>query len=491
MRQNGSGLGYTFRVLIILAFVAFTAAIVVNATQKTSSSGTGLMLRLADAHEGPAAHTFSPAVTAAFPSVVNISSSKVVRTSAAVQRMEHDPVFRQFLKDSFGGPLHIPKERREQSLGSGVIVSPNGYILTNSHVVNAAEDVRVTLGDKREFKAEVIGADPHTDVAVLRIDATGLPALVIGDSSKVKLGDCVLAIGNPFGVGQAVTMGIVSATGRRGLGIEDYEDFIQTDAAINPGNSGGALVNDRGELIGINTAIISPAGANQGVGFAIPVNFVRGIAEELTRNGAVVRPYIGLMPQDITPRLAQALGLRDTDAVLVADVAPDGPAARAGVQKGDIILTMNGQRIDDASELRLDVARMRPDAVLRLQIQRDGTVQDIPVKLAALPSSSIDAPLVTRSSATLTALEGIRIEALTPQIRRALRTRPGTSGVVVTEIDPASRASESEIEPGDIIEQVNRTPVTTVKEYNAAVAAAGGNPVLRIRRDDATFYLAP
>jgi serine protease Do len=376
MRQNGSGLGYTFRVLIILAFVAFTAAIVVNATQKTSSSGTGLMLRLADAHEGPAAHTFSPAVTAAFPSVVNISSSKVVRTSAAVQRMEHDPVFRQFLKDSFGGPLHIPKERREQSLGSGVIVSPNGYILTNSHVVNAAEDVRVTLGDKREFKAEVIGADPHTDVAVLRIDATGLPALVIGDSSKVKLGDCVLAIGNPFGVGQAVTMGIVSATGRRGLGIEDYEDFIQTDAAINPGNSGGALVNDRGELIGINTAIISPAGANQGVGFAIPVNFVRAIAEELTRNGAVVRPYIGLMPQDITPRLAQALGLRDTDAVLVADVAPGrsgctGGSAERGHHPDDERPTH--RRCERASfRCRTNASRRRPPSADSARRDRPG-----------------------------------------------------------------------------------------------------------------------
>jgi serine protease Do len=357
------------RFFTILAMVALTAAQVVSATHKAGSVGDpGLALRLADPGEGPAQHTFAPAAEVALPAVVNISSSKVVRTPAKLRRLEQDPAFRQFYREWFGGRVQIPKERREQSLGSGVIVTPNGYILTNSHVVNGATDVRVTLADKREFKARIIGTDPQTDVALLSIAASGLPAIVVGDSSKVRLGDCVLAIGNPFGVGQTVTMGIVSATGRGGLGIEDYEDFIQTDAAINPGNSGGALVNDRGELIGINTAIISPAGGNLGVGFAVPTNLVRTIAQELTANGKVSRAYMGISPQNITPRMARALGRDDIKGVLVGDVAVDSPAAEAGTQKGDVILAMNGQPVEDANQLRFAIAAMPPDSVVRLKL---------------------------------------------------------------------------------------------------------------------------
>jgi serine protease Do len=478
------------RLFAILAIMALTGAFIISATHKVApGGGPALALRLADPREGPAKHTFAPAAAAALPSVVNISSSKVVRTPAEFRRLEQDPGFRQFYREWFGGRLQIPKERREQSLGSGVIVTPNGYILTNSHVVNGATDVRVTLGDKREFKARIIGTDPQTDVAVLSIAASGLPAIVVGDSSKVKLGDCVLAIGNPFGVGQTVTMGIVSATGRGGLGIEDYEDFIQTDAAINPGNSGGALVNDRGELIGINTAIISPAGGNLGVGFAVPANLARTIAQELTTNGKVSRAYMGISPQNITPRMAQALGREDMKGVLVGDVTAGGPAAESGVQKGDIILAVNGQAVDDANQLRFAIAAMAPDSVVQLRILRDSSIREVAVKLRSMPAR--DADRDTESAHGSGALEGVTVDALTSQIRRALHVSADTSGVVITEIDPSSPASESGLERGDIIEQVNRTPVTTVTEYKAAVAKAGDKPMLLVNRRGATFFVAP
>jgi serine protease Do len=478
------------RVFAILAIMALTGAFIISATHKVApGGGPGLVLRLADPREGPAQHTFAPAAAAALPSVVNISSSKVVRTAAELSRLEQDPAFRQFLREWFGGRLQIPKERREQSLGSGVIVTPNGYILTNSHVVNGATDVRVTLGDKREFKAQIIGADTQTDVAVLSIAASGLPAIVVGDSSNVNLGDCVLAIGNPFGVGQTVTMGIVSATGRRGLGIEEYEDFIQTDAAINPGNSGGALVNDRGELIGINTAIISPAGGNLGVGFAVPANLVRTVAQELTNKGKVSRAYMGISPQNITPRMARALGREDVKGVLVGDVAAGGPAAEAGLQKGDVIVSMNGQPVDEANQLRFTISAMPPDSVVRLKIFRGSSIREVAVKLRSMPLRDSDRETETVNGSG--PLEGVTVDALTPPIRRALHVRADTFGVVITEIDPSSPAAESELEPGDIIEQVNRTSVTNVTEYKAAVAKAGDKPMLLVNRHGATFYVAP
>jgi serine protease Do len=478
------------RVFAIFAVIALAAAFVISATHNVApGAGPGLALRLADPREGPSQHTFAPAAAAALPSIVNISSSKVVRTPAELRRLEQDPAFRQFFREWFGGRAQIPKERREQSLGSGVIVTPDGYILTNSHVVNGATDVRVTLADKREFKARIIGTDPQTDVAILSITASGLPAMVVGDSSKVRLGDCVLAIGNPFGVGQTVTMGIVSATGRGGLGIEDYEDFIQTDAAINPGNSGGALANDRGELIGINTAIISPAGGNLGIGFAVPANLARTIAQELTINGKVSRAYMGISPQNITPRIAHALGREDMKGILVGDVTVSSPAAEAGVQKGDIIVAMNGQPVDDANQLRLAIAAMPPDSVVQFKVLRDSAIREVAVKLRSMPPG--DADRETASVQGLGALEGVTVEALTPRIRRALRVPADTSGIVIEEIDASSPASESELEPGDIIEGVNRTSVTTVTEYKAAVAKAGDKPILLVNRRGATFYVAP
>ena len=271
-------------------------------------------LKLASADEGPSRTGFAPVVKKVLPAVVSVVSTKVTKVDTELESDgSDDPLFRQFFgqQNRRFSPGEAP-EQHEQGLGSGVILTADGYILTNNHVVDSATGIRVTLADKREFKAKVIGADPKADIAVLKIDATNLPFVTVGDSSRIQVGDYALAIGNPFGVGQTVTMGIVSATGRSHLGIEEYEDFIQTDAPINPGNSGGALVNDRGELIGINTAIIAHGSSgNQGIGFAVPVNMARNVMEQLVKTGKVTRAYLGIVPQDVTPAIAKAFGQKE------------------------------------------------------------------------------------------------------------------------------------------------------------------------------------
>src|SRR5450432_4206689 len=307
-----------------------TASTKTEAMEKAATNPPAT-LKLAEINEGTSKTSFAPIVKAVLPSVVNISSSKVVKGQAAGQ-MQMDPMFRQFFGGQDGdGGFNAPKDRREKALGSGVIVSPEGYILTNNHVVDGATDVRVTLSDKRELQARIVGTDPKTDVAVLKVEAGNLAPLTIGDSSKVEVGDVAIAIGDPFGVGQTVTKGIISAKGCGGLGIEDYEDFLQTDAPINPGNSGGALVNDRGELIGINTAIISHgSGGSQGIGFAVPANLARQVMDQILKSGKVVRAYLGILPQDVTPSMAKAFGAKDVNGVVVGDVSPNSPAQESG-----------------------------------------------------------------------------------------------------------------------------------------------------------------
>jgi serine protease Do len=269
-------------------------------------------------------------------------------------------------------------------------VSPDGYILTNNHVIDGASEVKVTFADKRQLEAKVIGADPKTDIAVLKVEGSGYPAITIGDSSKVQVGDYALAIGDPFGVGQTVTMGIVSAMNRGNLGIEDYEDFIQTDAPINPGNSGGALVNDRGELIGINTAILSHgSGGNEGIGFAVPVNLAREVMEQLMDHGKVNRAYLGIMVQDVTPGIAKAMGLNTMKGVLIGDVTPSGPAQKSGIKRGDVIIDVNGQPVADSRELRMGISMMKPDSPVKLRILRDGNQSDVNVTLGERPSSLV------------------------------------------------------------------------------------------------------
>jgi serine protease Do len=451
-------------------------------------------LKLADPSEGPSKIGFAPVVKEVLPSVVNISSSKVTRTpNQFPEGMPDDPVFRQFFGKQFGHGPEIPKQRREQSLGSGVIVSPEGYILTNNHVVDGATDVKVTLSDKRELKATIVGTDPKTDVAVLKVEGSKFPAITLGDSSKVQVGDYSLAVGDPFGVGETVTMGIVSAKGRGNLGIEDYEDFLQTDAPINPGNSGGALVNDRGELIGINTAILSHGGGggNEGIGFAIPVNLARGVMNQILDHGKVTRGYLGVVIQPITPAMAKALGQGDqSKGALVGDLSAKGPAQASGVERGDIILELNGQPVEDANSLRNTIAMMQPGETVKLKVSRNGSTRDLSVKLGELPSSKEQAEN-QQEGASKDALEGVNVENLDADTLQQLGLPPSTKGVVVTGIDPSSPKADSGLKKGDVIQQVNHQPVHNVAEFEQAMRKSGKDEaLLLVNRGGTTLFIA-
>ena len=307
----------------------------------------------------------------------------------------------------------MPRERQTRSMGSGVIISPDGYIVTNHHVVVASTDIKVLLSDRRDFAARLVGTDSKTDLAVLKIEQTGLPALTFADSSKVQVGDVVLAIGNPFDVGQAVSMGIVSATGR-GLGGENYEDFIQTDAAINPGNSGGALVSAEGRLIGINTAIMSRTGGNQGVGFAIPSSMARNVTDQIIRSGKVSRAFLGVMIQPITADLAKAFKLSKSEGALIADVNPGSPAERAGLKPGDVVTKVDDHAVADSRTLRLTIGEMSPGKVVQMAVVRDGIERQYSVTLGEQPSDKVAASNVLGGPSSLRALNGVSLEALTP-----------------------------------------------------------------------------
>jgi serine protease Do len=400
-----------------------------------------------------------------------------------------DPFFRQFFGDGSDDRFNVPRERRERSLGSGVIISPEGYILTNNHVVEGATDIRVTLSDKRELKGTVVGTDPKTDVAVLKVEGANLVSATIGDSSKVQVGDYALAIGDPFGVGQTVTMGIVSAKGRTNLGIEDYEDFIQTDAPINPGNSGGALVNDRGELIGINTAILSHgSGGNEGIGFAVPINLAHQVMDQILKNGKVTRAYLGIIPQDVTPAIAKAMGQSDPRGVLVGDVSPNSPAQRSGLQRGDIILEMDGKPVADANELRMSISMMQPEATVKLNVVRSRERRELSVKLGQLPTPEEHAQVEKNGSDS--ALEGVAVENLDAQTAQELGLPPSATGVVVTEVSASSPYADSGLHRGDVIQEVNRQPVKDVADFEKAMRQGGKEPLLLVNRHGSTMYLA-
>jgi serine protease Do len=449
-------------------------------------------VKVATRSEAADGRGYSSVVKRVLPAVVNISTSKVVKTEVGMNGPQGlDPFFRQFFGEDFGRHFQVPKERRERALGSGVIVSPEGYILTNNHVVDGATEVAVTLHDKREVKARVIGADPRTDIAVLKIDAANLPSVTLGDSSKVQVGDVVLAMGNPFGIGQTVTMGIVSAMGRGGLGIEEVEDFIQTDAPINPGNSGGALIDDEGHLVGINTAILSGnSGGNQGIGFAIPINMARHDMDQIVEHGKVERAYLGILPQDVTPAIAKAFNVNGTQGALVGDITPDSPASRSNLQKGDIILSLNGDPIADANQLRLKIGMMAPDASVNLKVLRNGKTEQVVVKLGEFPSKQERASVNSKEHSD-SALEGVTVENVTPEVASQLKLSPATKGVVVDEVSPSSRAADAGLQPGDVIQEANHHAVKSVSEFRSAVGdRSKDDPVLLlVNREGNTLFL--
>jgi serine protease Do len=365
----------------VLRAVASAGAAVAATKPAGASVPAGASIPITPPAAGEGYATIAQAV---MPTVVNISSLQVIKTYERWSPFMADPFFQQF----FGGGGYdyvVPRERRELSLGSGVIADPKGIILTNNHVVEHATEVKVALSDGRELPARVIGVDTRTDLAALKVEPSGLPSAVLGDSDRLQVGDIVLAFGNPFGLGGTVTMGIVSAIGRGNIGVADYEDFIQTDAAINPGNSGGALVNTRGEVVGINTAILSQSGGYQGVGFAIPSNMVREVLDSLMKNGRVIRGYSGLAVQQITPDLARAFGLSDTHGAVVNSLDPEGPAAEAGLRRGDVIVSFKGRPVATDDELRTQMSRLKPGDRTSLGVLRGGRRLDVDLLLSEPP----------------------------------------------------------------------------------------------------------
>jgi serine protease Do len=423
-------------------------------------------------------------------SVVNIASEKVIRNEGGPQLSPFfsDPFFRRFFGAPFEGP-QIPHERRQKSLGSGVIVSGEGIVLTNNHVVEKADKIQVTLADEREFEAKIVGTDPKSDVAVLQLlgEIKDLEIAEFGDSSRLRLGDVVLAIGNPFGVGQTVTMGIISAKGRANVGIVDYEDFIQTDAAINPGNSGGALINTEGRLVGINTAIISRSGGYQGVGFAIPSNMAKTIMESLIKHGKVVRGWLGVAIQDVDQDLAEAMNLKNTKGVLISDVTGDSPAQRAGLNRGDVVLKVDGEVVDSTGKLRNLISIAGPDNKVKLEILRDGETKEVEVTLAQMPANLGGVAEIEPDEGVL---GGLKLGAVNPVNKDKFELPEKLNkGVVVLEVDRGSPAARAGFRPGDVILELNRKPIKSVNEFTQMYKKAKGRILLLVHRRGSTMFL--
>ena len=429
--------------------------------------------------------TFAPVVEKVAPSVVTVFTTQTVSGTTAPYPFSDDAL-RQF----FGGQLPQRQGKQTlQGLGSGVIVSPDGYILTANHVVSAAEEIMIGLGTElRKYKAKKVGTDPGTDVALLKIDEKNLPAITFADSDKARAGDIVLAVGNPFGLRQTVTMGIISATGRGGVGIVDYENFIQTDAAINMGNSGGALVDIKGQLLGINTAIFSRSGGNQGVGFAIPANLARDVMQSLREKGRVVRGYIGASVQTLTPELAEAMKLKgESTGALVGEVAPKTPSEKAGMKTGDVITTVNEKKISDARELRLMIGSMAPGSKAQVQVNREGQTKIFDVQLAEMPAGVTAeggpeaSPEESAQPEKTTVFGGVAVADITDDIRSALNLPREVQGAVIAEIDADSSAGKASLREGDVIQEVNKQRIRNAKDLVAVSKKLKPNEKILIR----------
>jgi serine protease Do len=418
--------------------------------------------------ESPLGMSYAPIVKRVTPSVVKVLvTERAKNVPAELPPFFDNPAFREFFGQQFGG-RNMLRQPPSRGLGSGVIVSPDGYILTNNHVVKGADTIKVTLGDGRELTAKVVGTDPETDLAVIKVDTKDLPAITFANSDKVEVGDKVLAVGNPFGVGQTVTSGMVSGLGRATMGL-DYEDFIQTDAAINPGNSGGALVDAEGRLIGINTAILSRSGGFQGIGFAIPSNLARNVMEQLVSNGKVVRGYVGVTLQDLDPDLASQFDLEDRKGALVSEVMPGSPAAKAGLESGDVLRKFNGKEVTDARHLKLTVATIPPGQEVPAEVLRDGKTVDVKIKIASRPNDRSLARAGGRGHGfgwgddngddDTGTLNGVGVADIDPQTRQEFDIPRNVHGALVTSVDPNSASAASGLQPGDVIQEINRKPV--------------------------------
>jgi serine protease Do len=461
------GIFRSFGLSIGAMLCAFSAA-----AQETASMQPGVIA------------SFAPIVEKVAPSVVTVFTTQTVSRTAAPFPLSDDAL-RQF----FGGQLPQRQGKQTlQGLGSGVIVSPDGYILTANHVVSGAEEIMVGLGTElRKYKAKKVGTDPGTDVALLKIDEKNLPAITFTDSEKARAGDIVLAVGNPFGLRQTVTMGIISAVGRGGVGIVDYENFIQTDAAINMGNSGGALVDIKGQLLGINTAIFSRTGGNQGVGFAIPANLARDVMQSLREKGRVVRGYIGASVQPLTPELAEAMKLKGPPTgALVGEVAPNTPSQKAGIKTGDVITAVKGEKINDPRELRLMIGSMAPGTKVQIEVNREGQKKTFDVDLAEMPPGTTEegpeaSPEESAQPEKTTVFGGVAVADITDDIRSALNLPKEVQGTVIAEVDADSPAGKAGLREGDVIQEVNKQQVKNAKDLVAVSKKLKPNEKILIR----------
>ncbi|MBN1292263.1 MAG: DegQ family serine endoprotease [Candidatus Latescibacteria bacterium] len=424
-------------------------------------------------------------------SVVNISSKKVIKSPYGGQNSPYfnDPFFKRFFGPNFR--FDEPSEQRQQSLGSGVIVSKDGIILTNNHVIQDAEEIKVVLHDEREFEAEILGTDPESDLAVVKLkgDVKDLQPLTFGNSDVLRLGEYVLAIGNPFGLSHTVTMGIVSAKGRNHVGLVDYEDFIQTDAAINPGNSGGALINLQGELVGINTAIASQSGGYQGVGFAIPSNMAKTVMDNLIDHGKIVRGWLGVGIQEITQDIADAMNLSSRKGILVSDVFEDGPAEKAGLKSGDIITRVENEEIDSVDQLRNKIAFIGPDTKVTVTILRDGKEKDISVKLAERTDEVRQAALTRQKSENSDSLDGLTVSQLNDTIKNQFKIPEEIDyGVVILQVESGSKASQAGLMPGDVIREINNKTIDSIDLFRNEYKNSKKAVLLYVYRNGGHFF---
>lgn len=469
---------------VALSFLLVGFVVASDFSREGSTVAEGLDSGVAVSAAAPAS-SFADLAKKLGPTVVNIKVNKVEKVAALPWSEVPEGPFGEYFKRFFKEMPQLPERFNTQGAGSGVIISREGYVLTNNHVVEGAKEVTVTLADKQEYRARIVGRDPKTDLAVLKIDAKqSLPVAAMGDSENLRVGDWVVAIGNPFGLANTVTAGIVSAKGRI-IGAGPYDDFIQTDASINPGNSGGPLFNLRGEVIGINTAI-NPMG--QGIGFAIPINMVKPLIPQLVATGEVTRGYLGVSIQSITPDLSKALQLKETKGALVGDVVSGSAADKAGIRRGDVIVAFNNQRVEEAHDLPAMVAKTPVGKEAAITILRGGAKHELPITVGKFPSETAKDE---ESGDTEKGTWGLRLQDLSPQMA-AKRGLSADQGVLVAGVQPGSPADRAGLRTGDIVLEVNRQPAHSVKEVEAAIADADNTDalLLLVKRDRGSFFVA-